>query len=88
VVDAKDPKELREILNLDLPQGGQGKGGLLGIVEKILQYSVNTWDQGFMDKLYASTNAVGISYLCALTLTTGRSHRRAHPCCAQHQCQW
>jgi hypothetical protein len=30
------------------------------IVEKILRYSVNTWDQGFLDKLYASTNAVGV----------------------------
>jgi glutamate decarboxylase len=28
------------------------------MVEKVLEWSVNTWDQGFMDKLYASTNAV------------------------------
>jgi len=28
------------------------------LVETILKYSVNTWDQGFLDKLYASTNAV------------------------------
>lgn len=28
------------------------------MVERVLRYSVNTWDQGFMDKLYASTNAV------------------------------
>ncbi|CAD0051354.1 unnamed protein product [Aureobasidium pullulans] len=34
--------------------------GLLDVVEKLLKYSVNTWDQGFMDKLYASTNAVGV----------------------------
>jgi len=25
-----------------------------------LQYSVNTWDQGFLDKLYASTDAPGV----------------------------
>jgi hypothetical protein len=30
------------------------------MVQKILKYSVNTWDQGFLDKLYASTNAVGV----------------------------
>ena len=37
-----------------------GKAGLLDLVERTLQYSVNTWDQGFMDKLYASTNPVGV----------------------------
>jgi hypothetical protein len=36
------------------------KAGLLELVERTLQYSVNTWDQGFMDKLYASTNPVGV----------------------------
>ena len=30
------------------------------MVEQVLQFSVNTWDQGFMDKLYSSTNAVGV----------------------------
>jgi glutamate decarboxylase len=36
----------------------KGKDGLLETVEQVLKYSVNTWDQGFLDKLYASTNAV------------------------------
>lgn len=27
-------------------------------IQQVLQYSVNTWDQGFMDKLYSSTNPV------------------------------
>lgn len=27
----------------------------------MLRYSVNTWDQGFLDKLYASTNAPGVA---------------------------
>lgn len=30
------------------------------MVQDVLKYSVNTWDQGFLDKLYASTNAVGV----------------------------
>jgi hypothetical protein len=30
----------------------------MSVVDTILKYSVNTWDQGFLDKLYASTNAV------------------------------
>jgi glutamate decarboxylase len=30
------------------------------VIEDVLKYSVNTWDQGFLDKLYSSTNAVGV----------------------------
>lgn len=41
------------------------------IVQQVLKYSVNTWDQGFLDKLYASTNAVGlVSELLLATLNT------------------
>jgi glutamate decarboxylase len=36
---------------------GLGKDGLLDAIQQVLKYSVNTWDQGFLDKLYASTNA-------------------------------
>lgn len=40
----------------------------------MLKYSVNTWDQGFMDKLYASTNAVGVvSELLLAVLNTNVS---------------
>lgn len=45
-------------MNFDLPGKGKGKDGVLEAVKQVLKYSVNTWDQGFMDKLYASTNAV------------------------------
>lgn len=45
-------------MKLSLPGQGQGKEGLLEAIQQVLQYSVNTWDQGFLDKLYASTNAV------------------------------
>ena len=41
-----------------MPDKGRGQDGLLKMLEKILRYSVNTWNEGFMDKLYASTNAV------------------------------
>lgn len=52
----------------------KGKEGLLHTVEQVLKYSVNTWDQGFLDKLYASTNAVGvISELILAVLNTNVS---------------
>ena len=45
-------------MDFQLPGSGKGKEGLLATVEQVLKYSVNTWDQGFLDKLYASTNSV------------------------------
>jgi glutamate decarboxylase len=58
LVEAHPPEELKKLLDLKLPQTGGGKDGVLEVVSTILNYSVNTWDEGFMDKLYASTNAV------------------------------
>jgi len=69
LLEYHDPLELSSILKLELPANGVGKEGTMKIVEKILKYSVNTWDRGFMDKLYESTNAVCLIYfpfpLCA-----------------------
>ena len=61
-------------MDFDLPGDGKGKEGLLSTVEQVLKYSVNTWDLGFMDKLYASTNAVGVvSELLLAVLNTNVS---------------
>lgn len=57
-MDPYEPEELKRKLNLELSDEGIGREGLLDMVQKTLDYSVNTWDQGFLDKLYASTNAV------------------------------
>ena len=58
LVEHHKPEKLVKLMNFGLPSNGQGKDGLLHTVEQLLKYSVNTWDQGFLDKLYASTNAV------------------------------
>ncbi|KAH8888629.1 PLP-dependent transferase [Thozetella sp. PMI_491] len=61
LVEGCKPAELVQRLALSLPKTeGRGKEGLLDTIQDILRYSVNTWDQGFLDKLYASTNAVGV----------------------------
>ncbi|KAJ4348210.1 Glutamate decarboxylase 2 [Didymosphaeria variabile] len=71
LVEHHPPKKLEQILKLNIPEQAGGKAGLVQIVEKVLKYSVNTWDQGFLDKLYASTNAVGlVSELLLATLNT------------------
>ncbi|KAL2890809.1 L-aspartate decarboxylase dtxS4 [Ceratocystis lukuohia] len=60
LVDQLKPQELIEKLALQLPLEGKGKDGVLGLVRSVLKYSVNTWDQGFLDKLYASNNALHV----------------------------
>ncbi|KAL4810560.1 glutamate decarboxylase [Aspergillus unguis] len=61
LVDYKKPEELQDILQLKLPQQGTGQDGLIEVLRNVLRYSVNTWHQGFLDKLYASTNAPGVA---------------------------
>lgn len=61
LVDYKKPEELQKILQLEFPQKGTKQDGLIEVLHKVLRYSVNTWHQGFLDKLYASTNAPGVA---------------------------
>lgn len=44
-----------------LPEHGLGRDGFIDMVKKTFQYSVNVWDQGFLDKLYATTTPVGLA---------------------------
>lgn len=60
-MDFKKPQELQEILQLNLPVKGARQEGLIEVLRSVLRYSVNTWHQGFLDKLYASTNAPGVA---------------------------
>ncbi|WEW55187.1 Glutamate decarboxylase 2 [Emydomyces testavorans] len=61
LIELRKPHELQEELQLEFPARGQGRDGLLQVLEKIFRYSVNIWHQGFLDKLYASTNAPGLA---------------------------
>ncbi|PYI34177.1 glutamate decarboxylase [Aspergillus indologenus CBS 114.80] len=61
LVEHKRPEELQRLLQLSLPQEGAGQDGLVDVLRQVLRYSVNTWHQGFLDKLYASTNAPGVA---------------------------
>lgn len=44
------------------------------MLRNILRYSVNTWNPGFMDKLYAGTNPVGIVTDMLISLLNANSH--------------
>ncbi|KAF2000405.1 glutamate decarboxylase-like protein 1 [Amniculicola lignicola CBS 123094] len=77
LVEHHPPQKLQSLLNLKVPEkieGGEGKERLLEVVKDVLKYSVNTWDQGFMDKLYASTNAVGVVSELLLAVLNTNAH--------------
>lgn len=71
----KSPKEFKYDMEaidkslFPLPQEGIGKSRLIAAVRMVIENSVNTWCAGFMDKLYASTNAVlHLSQSCRMLL--------------------
>ncbi|KAK6464645.1 glutamate decarboxylase 2 [Scheffersomyces coipomensis] len=47
---------------------------LFAVIDKVLQYSVNTWNPGFMDKLYASNNPIGVISDILLSVLNTNSH--------------
>ncbi|KNG52653.1 PLP-dependent transferase [Stemphylium lycopersici] len=76
LVEHHPPKKLESILSeeLEINEKKTGKDGLVKLVSSVLKYSVNTWDQGFLDKLYASTNAVGVVSELLLAVLNTNSH--------------
>ncbi|KAL8684718.1 MAG: hypothetical protein Q9224_006171, partial [Gallowayella concinna] len=74
LIEHHKPQKLSQILNPQLPDIGVGQDGFLHLVEKVLQYSVNTWDQGFMQKLYASTDAPGVASELILSVLNTNVH--------------
>ncbi|KAL8709283.1 MAG: hypothetical protein Q9225_007474 [Loekoesia sp. 1 TL-2023] len=74
LVEHHKPQKLSQLLDPQIPETGVGKDGFLQLTEKILQYSVNTWDQGFMPKLYASTDAPGVASELILSVLNTNVH--------------
>lgn len=61
VCNTTTPLDLSTQLNIDnLPTEGKGVDGTVQLVQQVLDHSVHTWNPGFLDKLYASTDAVGV----------------------------
>jgi glutamate decarboxylase len=68
LVAPRAPRELEKILGdaLVVKQEGSGKEGLGELVGKVLGWSVNTWDQGFM---------VGFVHSMCFFFQSTRSHQ-------------
>jgi glutamate decarboxylase len=69
-----DPQVLSKELSLKFVDEGEGPEGLFEDVDLLLDNSVVTWNQGFLDKLYASTNPVGMASDMLLSILNTNSH--------------
>lgn len=68
------PLELSKLVNLETPNKGHGTEGVYDLFETVLKNSVVTWHPGFLDKLYASTNPIGVVSDLLLSLLNTNSH--------------
>ncbi|CCH42533.1 Glutamate decarboxylase [Wickerhamomyces ciferrii] len=68
------PLELTKLVKLDTPSKGSGKEGVYDLFDTVLKNSVVTWHPGFLDKLYASTNPIGVVSDLLLSLLNTNSH--------------
>lgn len=57
----RDPADVSACIKLALKERGGGIDGVEDLVQRVLDLSVNTWDHGFMHKLYSGTNAPGVA---------------------------
>lgn len=61
LLEYHSPRQLQGLLKFELPEHGRGREGLVSIIQDVQKYSVNTWNQGFLDKLYAAPTPVGLA---------------------------
>lgn len=68
------PQELLKCVPLETPRTGYGTKRVYEVFEQVLENSVVTWHPGFLDKLYASTNPIGVVADILLSLLNTNSH--------------
>ncbi|KAM3422246.1 hypothetical protein BST61_g2611 [Cercospora zeina] len=69
------PSALQHLLSPSpLPTHGLGRRGLLSAAQTLLSYSVNTWHQNFLDKLYSTNTPVGLASDLLLSALNTNSH--------------
>jgi len=60
VVDYLPPKDLKEILSLNISENGAGYDGVFAEIDNYLKYSVKTSHKQFLNQLYSSENLPAI----------------------------
>ncbi|KAL0091758.1 pyridoxal phosphate-dependent transferase [Phycomyces blakesleeanus] len=74
VVKYTSQNDLYKVIDFDLPNVGKGVDGTFELIKKTLDYSVNSWNPRFMDKLYAGTNPIGVISEMLIAVLNGNSH--------------
>ncbi|CAO3650076.1 unnamed protein product [Mucor fragilis] len=74
VVTFQDPTQLYKAMDFSLPSQGTGIKGTFELIKSTLQYSVNSWNPRFMDKLYAGTNPIGVISELLLAVLNSNVH--------------
>lgn len=73
-----EPQKLKQIFTseAEIFQNGVGSDHtqLFKHIDNVLKYSVNTWSAGFLDKLYASNNPIGVVGDIILSVLNTNSH--------------
>lgn len=73
-----EPQTLKKIFTSEdqlFDKGVKGDNAeLFRHIDNVLKYSVNTWNPGFLDKLYASTNPIGVVSDMLLSVLNTNSH--------------
>lgn len=72
------PDEVKKALDLESYDYSNGESGemvkVVEAIDKILHNSINTWHPGFLDKLYAGTNPIGVISDLILSVLNTNSH--------------
>ncbi|OMJ21372.1 Acidic amino acid decarboxylase GADL1 [Smittium culicis] len=74
VLEYLKPEQLIDLISPEPPLQGKGEQGIIADIQNILKYSPNTWNPGFMHKLYSSTSAIGVVGELVATIINGNSH--------------
>ncbi|KAI9299802.1 pyridoxal phosphate-dependent transferase, partial [Cunninghamella echinulata] len=74
VVNYYSPEQLFKTIDLTLPEKSAGIDDTFELIKDTLKYSVNTWNPRFMDKLYASTNPIGVISELILAVLNANAH--------------
>lgn len=68
------PQQLQALIPLETPEEGYGSAKVYELFKQVLDHSVVTWHPGFLDKLYASTNPIGVVSDLLLSVLNTNSH--------------
>ncbi|CEJ04597.1 hypothetical protein G6F70_007736 [Rhizopus microsporus] len=74
VVNYHTPEELYKLFDFTLPNKGVGLEGIFKTISSTLEYSVNSWNPRFLDKLYAGTNPIGVISELLLAVLNSNAH--------------